>query len=134
MKVISISFLVHLLSIAKATFGVTISQSYLESHLLFFLVLLQQEMSNEPTLPQAKFCPDHAKVFFCQRSVLSSFSKEVTDSKSGDQHAYREKVAKKPFRREKKESAGFFYYLDRLCEWISFEDDFDSDEDIEEAT
>ena len=60
---------------------------------------------------------------------------------------HREKVAKKNFqkfvafmgkscfisRRDKKESADFFYSLDRLCEWISSEDGSDSEEDIEEA-
>ena len=36
-------------------------------------------------------------------------------------------------RRDKKESADLFDSLDRLCEWISSKDGFDSDEDIEET-
>ena len=49
------------LSIAKANLGVTISLFYLELHLLFFLVLLHQEMLNELILRPAKFCPRLAK-------------------------------------------------------------------------
>jgi len=49
---------------SKGNYGVTISQSYLELHLLFLLVLLHQEIWKEQAPPQAKVRPQHFKICF----------------------------------------------------------------------
>ena len=112
---------------------VIISKFYLQSHLSFSLVLLNQEMTYEPTPPQAKFCPLHLKVVFLQRSLPSSFFKAVYKEEER-RSTHREKVAKTLSEISLHPSNAYKNSRDRLFEWISSEDDSDSEEDIEEAT
>ena len=114
MKAISIFFFAPKLFIAKVTIGVTFSQGYFKLHLLFFLALTHQEMSNDPTPPQAKFCPNHVKVFFfnLQFHRLSQRGLQRKSQQKNFQKivAYMGKSCLIA-RRDKKESANFFILL-----------------------